>query len=51
MQSLIRENRKAIGNRQAALEQLAFDTMQVRETTGRSRNLPGIRPVNASVQF
>ncbi|HOC24943.1 MAG TPA: zf-HC2 domain-containing protein [bacterium] len=51
MQSLIRENRKAVGNRQAALEQLAFDTMQVRETTGRSRNLPGIRPVNASVQF
>ncbi len=51
MQSLIRENRKAVGNRQAALEQLAFDTMQVRETAGRSRNLPGIRPVNASVQF
>ncbi len=51
MQSLIRENRKAIGNRQAALEQLAFDTMLVRETANRSRNLPGIRAVNASVQF
>ncbi len=51
MQSLIRENRKAVGNRQAALEQLAFDTMQVHNTAGRSRNLPGIRPVNASVQF
>lgn len=51
MQSLLRQNRRAIGNQQTLLEQLAFDTMLVHRQNGGSRTLPGIRAVNASVQF
>jgi anti-sigma factor RsiW len=51
MQSLLRENRRLVGNRQANLEQLAFDTMLVREPANRGRNVPGVQAVNASVQF
>lgn len=51
MQTLLRQNRRAIGNQQTALEQLAFDTMLVHQQNPGGRTLPGVRAVNASVQF